>query len=557
MFSAAPAPIVSIGVHLPFICLRPPVSRRRRCDNAAMTQVPEPVEFCLPPALDPVAVVDALGRRVSVVPGSWSSADRVYLDTFDGRLRAAGITLSRVARPPRDGAVHLTLADAGPRRHPVAVVPTRPDRIMVEELPAGSVRDRLQGLIGERALLTRVRVRSREQPVSVRNRDGKTVARMTIEQPVAVLPNRDNGTFGCRVHLVPVLGYERAFKKVVKVLEAKVGLKLASTSLVDEAMAAAGVPVVDDRANVPLERGMRADHASLLVCRRLADIVEANLPGTLGDIDTEFLHDLRVAVRRTRSVLKEMKGVLPSEAAARARVDLKWMQAVTGPTRDLDVQLHEWPQLVAPVSPAMAADLPPLYGLLQRHRAAAYRTMCRQLRSRRYREAWAAWRALLDEPLTGGDARSGPRAGMPVDELAGRRIASVYQAMVKLGSAIDSHSPPEALHDLRKRGKELRYLLELFGGLWPPHTVQPLVSTLKDLQEVLGRFQDDAIQTTRLRELGPELAAAPGGTDSLIALGLVIDTLAANQHEARKAFAQRFAPFAASKTRKLVKATFA
>ena len=523
-----------------------------------MPQVPRPIEFCLPPELDAVAVVDALGRRVEVVPGSWSSADRVYFDTFDGRLRAAGVTLSRAARKQRDGAVRLTLADAGARRHPVAVVPTRPDRIMVEELPAGSVRARLQGLIDERALLPRVRVRSREQPVSVRNHDGKTVARVVIEQPVAVLPNADNETLGSRVQVVPVLGYDRAFEKVANVLEATVGLKLASTSVVDEAMAAAGVLAGGEwaKVEVPLEPGMRADHASVLICRRLADVVEANLPGTVADIDTEFLHDLRVAVRRTRSVLKEMKGALPTEAA-RARVDLKWIQAITGRTRDLDVQLHEWPQMVAPVSPAMAADLSPLYDLLKRHRAAAHRKMCRQLLSRRYRGAWARWRAMLDDSLPGSDEESGPSAGVPVGELSGRRIVSVYTAMVKLGSAIDDRSPPDALHDLRKRGKELRYLLELFGGLWPADTVKPLVSTLKGLQEVLGRFQDDAIQTTYLRELGPELAAAPGGTDSLIALGLVIDTLAANQHEARDAFAQRFAPFAASKTRKLVKATFA
>ena len=164
---------------------------------------------------------------------------------------------------------------------------------------------------------------------------------------------------------------------------------------------------------------------------------------------------------------------------------------------------------------------------------------------------------MLDDSLPASDEESGPSAGVPVGELSGRRIVSVYTAMVKLGSAIDDRSPPDALHDLRKRGKELRYLLELFGGLWPADAVKPLVSTLKGLQDVLGRFQDDAIQTTYLCELGPELAAAPGGTDSLIALGLVIDTLAANQHEARDAFAQRFAPFAASKTRKLVKATFA
>ena len=53
---------------------------------------------------------------------------------------------------------------------------------------------------------------------------------------------------------------------------------------------------------------------------QLAAIAEANVPGTLADLDTEFLHDLRVAVRRARAVLRELEGVHePERARPRAR----------------------------------------------------------------------------------------------------------------------------------------------------------------------------------------------------------------------------------------------
>ena len=55
--------------------------------------------------------------------------------------------------------------------------------------------------------------------------------------------------------------------------------------------------------------------------------------------------------------------------------------------------------------------------------------------------------------------------------------------MVRDGGRIDDGSPAEDLHELRKRGKELRYLLELFGSPFPKAVVKPLVSTLKDLQD--------------------------------------------------------------------------
>ncbi len=57
-----------------------------------------------------------------------------------------------------------------------------------------------------------------------------------------------------------------------------------------------------------------------------------------------------------------------------------------------------------------------------------------------------------------------PAATMPIGELAGERIRKVYRRMVQMGRAIDDSSPPEAYHELRKKGKELRYLLELFGA---------------------------------------------------------------------------------------------
>ena len=59
-----------------------------------------------------------------------------------------------------------------------------------------------------------------------------------------------------------------------------------------------------------------------------------------------------------------------------------------------------------------------------------------------------------------------------------------------MGRRIGDDSPAEALHDLRKKGKELRYLLEFFASLYAADVVKPMVSTLKGLQDVLGRFQD-------------------------------------------------------------------
>ena len=77
-----------------------------------------------------------------------------------------------------------------------------------------------------------------------------------------------------------------------------------------------------------------------------------------------------------------------------------------------------------------------------------------------------------------------------------------------MGAAIDDESPAEALHELRKVGKELRYLLEFFAGLFHAEVVKPMIKSLKALQDVLGRFQDLEVQADTLRELTTEVAAS-------------------------------------------------
>jgi CHAD domain-containing protein len=129
--------------------------------------------------------------------------------------------------------------------------------------------------------------------------------------------------------------------------------------------------------------------------------------------------------------------------------------------------------------------------------------------------------------------------------------------MVAQGSAIDDTSPAEDLHELRKRGKELRYLLEFFGPLWPDDVVKPLVKSLKGLQDVLGTHQDREVQADHLRELADELASEVGGPEALLVLGVLVDRLDAEQHAARAGFAERFAAFASGDQRTLVARTFA
>jgi CHAD domain-containing protein len=506
----------------------------------------------LPARLDAAELTALLCDRLEVTTGRPRTRDRELLDTFDGRLRATGLAAERSVGRGDSSAISLREPGAPVREAQVSAA----ERYLAEELPAGPLRDRLAPALGVRALLPLVRVRSRTRSLAVLNRDAKTVVRLELEDAEVVDGGRGGTRLAPRLRAQPVLGYDKAFERTARVLTADLGLAPAETPLLDQALTAAGARGPSSRAALELARGTRADEAAGLVLMRLAEIADQNVPGTLADLDTEFLHDLRVSVRRARSVLRELRGVFPSAERAHLRAELRWAQAVTGPVRDLDVQLLEWGELTASLSPERCADVGPLHDLLSQRRTAAFRALERGLRSRRFADAMNDWRGLAGLAPAPDPAPERPLAELAIEAVAGDRIRSVHRRMVRDGRAINDDSPPEALHDLRKRGKELRYLLELFGSLFPHAVVKPMVSALKGLQDVLGRFQDRAVQAGLLRGLGDELAAKEGGPEALMALGLVVEALFADQDAARARFAERFERFAAPEQRALVRDTF-
>ena len=193
------------------------------------------------------------------------------------------------------------------------------------------------------------------------------------------------------------------------------------------------------------------------------------------------------------------------------RTEFRWLQEVTGPSRDLDVYLHEFDEFRELLAQQRRDDLEPLRTLLSAQRARERRRMVRALRSTRTAMLLEDWRALL-AGLEHPGPPTAPDAALPIVTVAAARIGKVFRQIVKAGSAIDDSSPHEALHELRKRCKELRYLLEFFATLYPAEVTKPMVRTLKDLQDTLGRFQDREVQAELIRSLGDEVGALADGT---------------------------------------------
>jgi CHAD domain-containing protein len=485
-------------------------------------------------------VTELPGSEFTLVAGARLPAlRRTWLDTFDWRLYRAGLTLEQVTGrgtaelrlTERDGALTAVEQLAGP-------APRWPGQL--DKLPAGPLAEHLAPVIGVRALLPVARATSARREQRALNADAKTIARITTDQMSVAFPARAG--LPSRRTITAVRGYQAPAARLAGLLSA--GPDGAGTSLppLEAALGAAGRRPGDysGRIDVDLDPRMPAAQAMALVLGTLLDTLEANVPGTIADIDTEFLHDLRVAVRRTRSALKLAGQALPRAARGAFRAEFKWLGDLTTPTRDLDVYLLGLPEMTAGLIGAEPADLDPFAQHLRRRRARAQRDLVRGLRSARFARLRQDWRAVLEQAAA--PARRKPAAAAA---LAAASIAAVHRQVLADGAAVTPASPAQSLHDLRKRCKELRYLLEIFTSLHAPGAHWRAIKQLKGLQDCLGEFQDTDVQRAEIRAFAAQMMdeqQAPVPT--LLAMGEIAAGLARRQHQARAEFGGLFTEFA-------------
>jgi CHAD domain-containing protein len=464
---------------------------------------------------------------------------RTWLDTFDWRLYRAGLTLEQVTGSDQ-AALVLTGRDGdvlAVERLPADGKPRWPS--LVSALPAGPLRELMEPVAGVRALSPVARATSRVSELRALNDDAKTVARLAIDRMSVTHPARASAP--ARLTLTPVRGYSGVADRIGRAMTSVPGIRPGRASVLDTALAAAGHRAGElpgKASSVRLGPSMPAASAMAAILTALLDALEANVPGTVKDVDTEFLHDLRIAVRWTRSALKLCGSALPDGLALAYRPEFRWLGDLTTPTRDLDVYLLDFPSMAAGLIGATAGELTPFRDYLVRSRAVEYRRLARGLRSARFARLTTDWRAALADVRP---ARKRP----PVAELANARIRAAQRKALQAGQLITAASPSERLHDLRKRCKELRYLVEMFGSLHDPAQHWQAIKELKALQNCLGEFQDAEVQRTEIRAFAAQmLADRSAPAETLLAMGEIAAGLAARQSAARSQFDSRFADFA-------------
>jgi len=498
------------------------------------------------------------GKHAGFVAEPASTVRRTWLDTFDWRLHRAGFVLQRVERSRATPTLRLSLA-TGDDVLAVTATPAPASARVAYPLdtvvPPGPMRSLLEPVVEMRALQPVATQRFVVRSYRVRNDDEKTVARVVIEHPVGDGPGKANT--GSRVSVVASRGYSDEAAATAAIIAKLPGLTPSRQSMLAQALSTTGRSAgnYSSKLDIALSRGMPTEYAVRRIMGALLDAAQRNVPGVVAGTDTEFLHDLRVAVRRARSTLKVTGDALPTEQADAASVALKWLGDLTTPARDLDVYLLGLDALAAEVTAPgwSVSQLGPFREFLVAAQASEQAVLVRSLRSVRAKRAFAAWAAVS----TGTEPPAEPGTADPlpsrVETMAKSAVNRAFRRAIKAGAAITADSPPSDLHDLRKRCKELRYSLEIFGSLHNAVAQRALTDDLKKLQDCLGEFQDTEVQQHAIRTFATQMLATNSSdaptVEAVMAMGRLADRLGERQVVARGTFATLFERFAGPQPR--------
>ncbi|WP_424985213.1 CHAD domain-containing protein [Microbulbifer sp. S227A] len=494
--------------------------------------------YCLPaiPASDLPGI--PFGKLKPVVTCEEPGRAFQLLDTFDDTLSSAGKLLCITGD---------TLELLTPQHGLLSQPATRGGRF-VADLADGPVKAALGDVSALRALLPLGQGELQTVRLALVDGEQKTRVRAILR-----LMTTEPGGSVAIVTLQGLRGYDKALEQVRRQIIANGGAPLGDGPVYAALFPGRRSYVAKPRIMVGQDEA--AFDAANSIIGTYLPIAEANEPGIIDDIDTEFLHDYRIALRKIRSVLSLFSGVYSEKATLGLKTRFSDLMSPTGRLRDLDVYLAEKDKFFALLPDTLHPGLAQLFDMFADQREHAQATLTEHLKSKPYRQEMSALAALFAKPKK---IKRGPDADRPALDYSRALIWKRYRKVCKIAAGIDASTEDEEVHRLRIQCKKLRYLMEFFGPVFPKAEFQSILKPLKKLQDNLGLFNDYSVQQDNLRALLDDLGRTPEKKNLEIAqsVGALVAVLHRKQLEERAKVMKSFANFNSKSTRDTFRTLF-
>jgi CHAD domain-containing protein len=313
-------------------------------------------------------------------------------------------------------------------------------------------------------------------------------------------------------------GPPAAVLALARSLAADVPLLPPDTSLAEagRALAQGTTPRPRRRGAPDLGTAATVEAALLAALGHLLEVMLHHAPACRLGEGPEGVHQLRVALRRLRSVLKVLRPAVRCPEVDRFDAGLKRLAERLGPARDWDVFLGGMGAAVAAALPG-ERRIATLLKAAEARRQTAYVALRQELEGPGFRLLVLDGLALLLQrpwhdigcalgQATAVDAKLRLPPDTPLEDFAAQLLDRRWRKLAAKGEDIAEHGA-EALHELRLEAKRLRYAAELFAPLWPGKPARRFQKRLAALQEALGLANDASVARGLVASLGSKVPA--------------------------------------------------
>jgi CHAD domain-containing protein len=488
--------------------------------------------FIMPDSFNTKNFITELATNFSIKTDPSFTQTIYYYDTFDWLLYLEGFMLTY------DSHV-IQLSDVKSKR---TIMRVSPESSTVPkfwwDFPDCQLKNKLKTLIHPRALLLMAEIKKGVQAYRLLNEDHKTILKINIETNEA-----KTAAMNFTLLIVsPVRGYHRDLQNFLQYVQSYDFRSVNQDSLTLFMSMLNKTPGdYSTKINIKLTPSMPVREALINTLIQLLNIMKQNEPRIIADIDTEFLHDFRVALRRSRSLLNQLEGIFPDKITTRFKNDLRYIASLSNRLRDLDVYLLKKTEYENKLPDYLKESLQPLFIFLAQQRQQELATLVTAMKSRKYLAKWKNWEEYLINKNINDLAENSTK---PVNELANAFIYKKYKKILKLGHKVNNRTPDSELHILRIEGKKLRYLLEFFSSLYPASEISTLIHQLKTVQDILGNYNDLSTQQNDLKIFLEELTHQSADPVKIsAAIGGLITSLNQEQEQLRNRFKPVFTEF--------------
>jgi inorganic triphosphatase YgiF len=400
-----------------------------------------------------------------------------------------------------------------------------------QDFPEGPMRTVCDQATGGRPLKPVFCVKKVRQSFDVSSANGMK-AKAAFDQVSQVVPARKNGTAGLaykEFELELTGGSDEELNRICELLEKELSLTPARLNKFER-----GYRRVKKKTSAGGQLSLRPDasvqelaHAYLSQC--FQDL-QREEPRAWEGIDTEGVHQMRVAIRRIRTTLKTLSEFFAEDIVSKLKVDLAWLAMVLGAVRDLDVYQQSLRTYANSLAGSDTTALEPYHEYLSREWLRARRSLLKALSSRRYADFKKRFERFLRQN-SALDSEKNPSARLAAEKF----IVKAARRLRRDGELITTASQDSELHQLRIRGKRLRYVLELFVPVLGSR-MEPTMRCVKKLQDCLGNHHDAHVADEKLRAFAERVALRSGNRGLFLALGELIHVQQIAARDERNAF---------------------